>query len=83
MGKGQDCADKILKMDLQIVGRKLEKNTKTHTTQIERRLSVTNLSSENNLPTFRLNAPVVIRAKVRNNVAMYCRGYMSLEVKGR
>ena len=36
------------------------------------RLSVTNLSSENNLPTFQLNAPVVIRAKVkevRNNVA--------------
>ena len=30
----------------------------------ERRLSVTNYSSENNLPTFRLNAPVVIRAKV-------------------
>ena len=28
------------------------------------RLSVTNLSSENNLP-FRLNAPVVIRAKVK------------------
>ena len=27
-------------------------------------LSVTNLSSENNLPTFRLNAPVIIRAKV-------------------
>jgi len=26
------------------------------------RLSVTNLSSENNLPTFQLNAPVVIRA---------------------
>ena len=25
--------------------------------------SVTNSSSENNLPTFRLNAPVVIRAK--------------------
>ena len=30
---------------------------------MKRRLSVTNLSSENNLPTFRLNAPVVIRAK--------------------
>ena len=28
--------------------------------QMGRRLSVTNLSSENNLPTFRLNAPVVI-----------------------
>ena len=31
---------------------------------IERRLSVTTLSSENNLPMFRLNAPVVIRVKV-------------------
>ena len=30
-----------------------------------RRLSVTNYSSENYLPTFRLNAPVVIRAKVK------------------
>ena len=30
---------------------------------MKRRLSVTNFSSENNLPTFRLNAPVVIRAK--------------------
>ena len=29
------------------------------------RLSVTNLSSENNLPMFRLNAPVVIRVKVK------------------
>ena len=29
------------------------------------RISVTNLSSENNLPTFWLNAPVVIRAKVK------------------
>ena len=33
--------------------------------RMKRRLSVTNLSSENNLPTFRLNAPVVIRAKDR------------------
>ena len=30
---------------------------------MKRRLSVTNLSSENNLPTFRLDAPVVIREK--------------------
>ena len=30
-----------------------------------KRLSVTNFSSENNLPTFRLNAPVVIRVKVK------------------
>ena len=32
---------------------------------VKKRLSVTNYSSENNLPTFRLNAPVVIRAKVK------------------
>ena len=32
---------------------------------IKNRLSVTNLSSENKLPMFRLNAPVVIRAKVK------------------
>ena len=32
---------------------------------MKRRLSVTNLSSENNLLTFCLNAPVVIRAKVK------------------
>ena len=35
---------------------------------------VTNYSSENNLPTFRLNAPVVIRAKVkevRTNITVY------------
>ena len=31
-------------------------------TQMKRRLSV---SSENNLPTFRLNAPVIIRVKVK------------------
>ena len=33
--------------------------------KIEERLSVTNYSSKNNLPTFRLNAAVVIRAKWR------------------
>ena len=33
--------------------------------QMKRRLTVTNLSSENNLPTFRLNAPVIIRTKVK------------------
>ena len=53
------------------------------------RLSVTNLSSENNLPTFRLNAPVIIRAKVKKCeqtmlfIAMHYWGYTSLEVKGR
>ena len=31
---------------------------------MKRRLPVTNLSSENNLPTFRLNVPVVIGVKV-------------------
>ena len=31
---------------------------------MKRRLSVTNFSSQNNLPTFRLNAPVIIRVKV-------------------
>ena len=56
---------------------------------MKRRLSVTNLSSENNLPTFRLNDPVVIRAKVKKCeqtllfVAMHYWGYTSLEVKGR
>ena len=41
---------------------------------LRERLSVTNLSLENNLLTFRLNAPVVIRAKlkeVQTNVAIY------------
>ena len=52
------------------------------------RLSVTNLSLENNLPTFGLNAPVVIREKVKRCeqmflfIAMHYCGYMSLEVKG-
>ena len=32
---------------------------------MKRRLSVTNFSSENNLPTFRMNAPVIIRVKVK------------------
>ena len=29
-------------------------------------------SSENNLPTFRLNAPVIISAKVRNVGKLFC-----------
>ena len=33
--------------------------------EMKRRLSVTNLSSENNLLTFRLNGPVIIRVKVK------------------
>ena len=54
-----------------------------------RRLSVTNYSSENNLPMFRLNAPVVIRVKVKRCeqmllfIAIHCWGYTSSEVKGR
>ena len=36
--------------------------------KMKRRLSVTNLSSESNLPMFRLNAPVVIGAKVKRFV---------------
>ena len=52
------------------------------------RLSVTNFTLENNLPTFWLNAPVVIRAKVKKCeqtllfIAMHYWGYTSLEVKG-
>ena len=33
--------------------------------KMKRRLSVTNLSSENNLPMFRLNAPVIIREQIK------------------
>ena len=47
------------------------------------------LSAKNNLPIFRLNAPVVIRAKVKKCeqilpfIAMHYWGYMSLEVKSQ
>ena len=60
-----------------------------HNKLLKRRLSVTNLSSENNLQTFRLNAPVVIRVKVKRCkqtllfIAMHYWGYTSLEVRGR
>ena len=53
-----------------------------------RRLSVTNYSSQNNLPKFRLNAPVIIRAKVKRCeqtllfIAIHYWGYTSLKVKG-
>ena len=48
------------------------------------RLSVTNYSLENYLPTFRLNAPVVIRAGYMSLEVKDIRaGYMSLEVKGQ
>ena len=33
--------------------------------KLKRRLSVTNLILENNLPTFQPNAPIVIRVKVK------------------
>ena len=50
------------------------------------RISVTNLSLENNLPTFWLNAPVVIRASVWTNTAilaaMHYWGYASFDVRG-
>ena len=36
--------------------------------KMKKRLSVTNLSSENNLLMFRLDGPVVIRTKVAENV---------------
>ena len=45
------------------------------------RLSVTNLSSEKNLPTFRLNASVVIRVKVKEvqkNVGIYSHALLSI-----
>ena len=32
---------------------------------MKRRLSVTNMSSENNLPTFQLNAPVIIGSELK------------------
>ena len=50
---------------------------------MKRRLSVTNLSSENNLPTFRLNAPVVIRAEseeVRANFGIYSHALLRIHV---
>ena len=53
---------------------------------MKRRLSVTNFSLENILPMFWLNAPVIIRAKVKRCelfIAMHYWGYTSLEVKGR
>ena len=56
---------------------------------MKRRLSVPNLSSENNLPMFQLNVPVVIRAKEKRCkqtllfITMNCRGYISLGGKGQ
>ena len=53
------------------------------------RLSATNLSSDNNVLTFRLNAAVIFRVKVKKCkqtflfIAMHYWGYTLLEVKGR
>ena len=41
---------------------------------MKRRLSGTNFSSENNLPMFRLNAPVIIRTKELKLVPVRCSG---------
>ena len=57
---------------------------------MKRRLSVTNLNSENSLLMFRLNAPVIIRAKVKKcetNASIYSHAllryrYTSREVRG-
>ena len=50
-----------------------------------KRLSVTNLSLENNLPTFQLNAPVMIRAKVKEvqtSAAIYSHALLRILVIG-
>ena len=49
----------------------LQYKTGDNWVQMKRRLSGTNLSSENNLPTFRLNAPVLIRAHSVEKSASY------------
>ena len=48
---------------------------------MKRRLSVTDLSSENNLPTFQLNAPVVIRAEVTTGAFSQNVGKLFSELK--
>ena len=54
---------------------------------LKRRLSFTNLSSENNLPTVRLNAPGVTRVKVKKceqtllSIAIHYWGYTSWRSK--
>jgi len=51
--------------------------------QKELKLSVTHLSLENNLPTFQLNVPIVIMAKVkevRANVAIYSHALLRSKV---
>ena len=52
---------------------------------MKRRLSVTNFSLENSLLTFRLNAPVIIRVKVkevRTNVTIYSHALVRIHVIG-
>ena len=50
-------------------------------TSMKRRLSVANFSSENNLPMFRLNVPVVNRAKeVQTNIAIYSHALLRIHV---
>ena len=49
------------------------------------RNNVTNFTSENNLLTFRLNAPVVIRVKVKEvqtNVAIYSHALLRIHIIG-
>ena len=51
--------------------------------QRELKLFVTHLSLENNLPTFRLNVPIVIMAKVkevRANVAIYSHALLRIHI---
>ena len=58
------------------INRKRRKKMRNRTrSQLKRRLSGTNLSSENNLPTFQLNAPVV-----RSNVAIYSHVLLKMHV---
>ena len=51
-----------------------------------KRLSVTNFSSENNLPTFRLNAPIIFRAKseeVKTNIAIHSHALLRIHIHRR
>ena len=46
---------------------------------MKRRFSVNNLSSENNLPTYQLNAPV---KEVRTNIAIYSHALLRIHITG-
>ena len=52
-----------------------EEKNRTMRSQLKRRLSGTNLSSENNLPIFQLNAPVM-----RTNVAIYSHALLKIHI---